>query len=102
MMDNIEPLKPLTGLGPEQGLEDAAAWDSEDELVASMVQEFEDIIFEDESELQHSGSPVGKRPNLTRDFNANLARSMKQYFGTAEAPPLYPESSFNRRFRVPR
>jgi hypothetical protein len=27
---------------------------------------------------------------------------VKQYFGTAEIPPLYPESSFIRRYRVPR
>jgi hypothetical protein len=44
-MDNPEPLEPAIGLGPEQGFEDAAAWDSDDgELVSSMVQELEDII----------------------------------------------------------
>jgi hypothetical protein len=29
-MDNLEPLEPLADLGPERGLDDAAAWDSDD------------------------------------------------------------------------
>jgi hypothetical protein len=45
MMDNLEPLEPLPGLGPENDLEAAAAWDSDDdELVYFVVQEIEDII----------------------------------------------------------
>jgi hypothetical protein len=80
MMDNLEPLEPLTGLGPEQGLDDAAAWDSDDdELVSFVVQELEDIIFDDEHARQHGGSAVGRQPNLYRDFDANLARIVKQY-----------------------
>jgi hypothetical protein len=103
MMDNLEPLEPLPGLVPEQGLEDAAAWDSDDdELVSFVVQELEDIIFDDEYRRQHGGSTVGRQPNLYRDFDANLARIVKQYFGTSETPPLYPESSFIRRYRLPR
>jgi hypothetical protein len=99
MMDNLEPLEPFTGLSPEQGLEDAAAWDSDDdELVSFVVQELEDIIFDDEYARQHGGSAVGRQQNLYRDFDANLARIVKQYFGTAEIPPLYPESSFIRRY----
>jgi hypothetical protein len=78
MTDSLEPLDPLTGLGPEQGLEDVAAWGSDDELMAFMVQELEDIIFEDESARQHGGSALHKWPNLSRDFNANLARIVKQ------------------------
>jgi hypothetical protein len=34
-MDNLEPLEPLTGLVPEQGLEYATAWDSDDREVVS-------------------------------------------------------------------
>jgi hypothetical protein len=40
MMNNLEPLGPLSGLGPEQGHQDAAARDSDDHKLASfMVQE---------------------------------------------------------------
>jgi hypothetical protein len=46
MMNILEPLGPLSGLGPEQGHEDAAARDSDDhELASFMVQEFEEVIF---------------------------------------------------------
>jgi hypothetical protein len=89
MMDNLEPLEPLAGLGPEQGLEDAAAWDSDDdELVSFVVQELEDLIFHDEYARQHGGSAVARQPNLCREFDANLTRIVKQYFGTAEIPPI--------------
>jgi hypothetical protein len=48
-MDNLEPLKPHTGLGPEEGVEDAAAWDSDvHELESVMVQEPEDVVFYNE------------------------------------------------------
>jgi hypothetical protein len=73
MMDNLEMLEPLPGFGLGQCLKDAAAWDSDDELVAFVVQELEDIIFEDESTRQPIGFAVGKRPNLTEDFDENLA-----------------------------
>jgi hypothetical protein len=44
--DNPEPLEAPIGLGPEQGFEDCAAWESDDdELVSFMVQELEDIIW---------------------------------------------------------
>jgi hypothetical protein len=49
MMDNLKSLEPRAGLGPERGLKDAAAWDSDYELVRFMVQELKDIIFDDES-----------------------------------------------------
>jgi hypothetical protein len=32
MMDKLEPLEPLTGRGPEQGIEYATLCDSDDEL----------------------------------------------------------------------
>jgi hypothetical protein len=45
MMNNLEPLGPLSGLGPEQAHEDAAGRDSYDhELAAFMVQELKEII----------------------------------------------------------
>jgi hypothetical protein len=88
-MDNHEPVEPLPGLGPEKGLEDAAAWDSDDdELVSFVVQELEDIIFDDEYARQHGGSAVGRQQNLYRGLDANLACIVKQYFGTAVTPPL--------------
>jgi hypothetical protein len=47
MMNNLEPLGPLSGIGPEQGHEDAAARDSDDhELASFMVQELEEVIFD--------------------------------------------------------
>jgi hypothetical protein len=79
-MDNLEPLELLPGLGPEHDLEDAAAWDSDDdELVSFVVQELEDIIFDDEYARQHDGSVVGRQPNLYGDFDSNMARIVKQY-----------------------
>jgi hypothetical protein len=67
------PNKPLNGL--EQGREDAAAWDSDDdEFVSFVVQELEDIIFDDEYARQHGGSAVGRQPNIYKEFDANLAR----------------------------
>jgi hypothetical protein len=48
-MNDLEPLVPLSGLGPEQAPEDAAGRDSDDhELASFMVQELEEVIFDDD------------------------------------------------------
>jgi hypothetical protein len=48
-MDSLEPLGPLSGLGPETGLEEVSARDSNDHgLVSFMVQELDDVLFDDE------------------------------------------------------
>jgi hypothetical protein len=52
MMNNLEPLGPVSGLCPEQGHKDAAALCSDDhELAPFMVQELEDVIFDDDDAL---------------------------------------------------
>jgi hypothetical protein len=49
MMNDLEPLGPLSGLSPEQAREDAAGRDSDDhELASFMVQELEEVIFDDD------------------------------------------------------
>jgi hypothetical protein len=49
MMNNLDPLGRLSGLGPEQGHEEAAAGDSDDhELASFVVQEPEEVNFDDD------------------------------------------------------
>jgi hypothetical protein len=46
MIDNLEPLEPLSGLGPELSLEYTVAWDSDDhELVSFIVQKLKEGHF---------------------------------------------------------
>jgi hypothetical protein len=79
---NLEPLEELTGLGPGQGLGDAPSWDSDDdERVACMVHELEDLTSDYGESARHRGFAVSRRPNLHRDFDARLACVVKQSFG---------------------
>jgi hypothetical protein len=48
----------------------------------------QDIMFDDEYARQHISSAVVRQPNLYRDFDANLARIVKQHIGIAETSPL--------------
>lgn len=48
------------------------------------------------------GSRRGRLHNKLRDFSAGLHAILRDYFGLGGAPPVYSESDFERRFRVPR
>lgn len=48
------------------------------------------------------GSLPGRRPNKNRDFSLGLQSIIRDYFGVSGHEPIYDETDFERRFRVPR
>jgi hypothetical protein len=57
---------------------------------------------DDESEREWgTGSRPGKAKNKARDFKGAYERLFKNYFST-DPPPVYDETDFERRFRMPR
>eukprot|EP00170_Pyropia_yezoensis_P005050 contig_20613_g5064 len=48
------------------------------------------------------GSPRGRGANKQREFPLGVHLILKDYFSLNVAPPVYSESDFERRFRVPR
>jgi hypothetical protein len=59
---------------------------------------------EDSDEFERewgTGSRPGKAKNKARDFKGAYERMFKNYFST-DPPPVYNETDFERRFRMPR
>lgn len=51
---------------------------------------------------RYRGSVAGRRPNKDRQFDVGLDNILRDYFGINGRPPVYDETDFERRFRVPR
>jgi len=51
---------------------------------------------------RYVGSVPGRRPNKWRNFRSRLRAILRDIFGLNGEPPVYNESDFERRFRVPR
>ena len=84
--------------------------DSLDELLELLQQEADvDIgvastvasdLLEQHTSTQHGGSPKGKAPNKSRDFDEAYKRLVRNYFDGENS--IYDEADFERRFRLPR
>lgn len=53
-------------------------------------------------EKRYSGALPGRRDDKNRDFFAGLENVCRDYSGLNGNPPVYDETDFERRFRVPR
>lgn len=51
---------------------------------------------------KYQGSVLGRRPNKRRDFESGYKNITRDHFGVDDAPPVYDEADFERRFRVPK
>jgi hypothetical protein len=66
-----------------------------------MMDFFKDDESNDSEREWGTGSRPGKAKNKARDFKGAYERLFKNYFST-DPPPVYNETDFERRFRMPR
>ena len=85
----------------------AFANDDDDDVAAAILaaQHHIDLLAHASDVLESNprpGSFPGKSPNKKRDFRLGEAAHLRDYFGVDGQPPIYDETDFERRFRLPR